>query len=335
VNSEFVAGKHDAITDVGGIRVGHWTDRRGATGCTAILYPGGALAAVDVRGGAPGSRETDVLGSQNLVRTVHGVLFTGGSAFGLAAADGVMRWLGERGAGFESVHRRVPIVPAAVIYDLGLGNPNAAPGPEAGYSAARRARGGNVAQGSVGAGTGATVAKLLGGDRAIKGGVGTASILGPRGCTVGAIVVCNAIGNVIDPADGSTLAAPRGEPGQFLSLREALAMRTAENEALAVRANTTLICVATDAVIEHSRLQRLAIQAHDGLARTVLPAHTFGDGDIAFALSTSRVPIEPPDLLELGLVVVLAVETALLKGVRLAHGLHGVPSAAEWRAATV
>ena len=334
MQSEFFAGKYDAITDVRGVRVGHWTDRRGATGCTAIMFPGGASAAVDVRGGAPGSRETDVLGSQNLVRTAHAILLTGGSAFGLAAADGVMRWLEEHGEGFESVHRRVPIVPAAVIYDLGIGDPKVAPGAEAGYAAAHRAKGGAVAQGTVGAGTGATVAKLAGAAHALKGGLGTASLRGPRGTTVAAVVVCNAIGNFVDPANGSIVAAPRGEPGEFLSLRQSLDLRTAEIDALSVRTNTTLICVVTDAVLEHSRLQRLAIQAHDGLARTVLPAHTFGDGDIAFALSTRTVPIEPADLFELGLVTVLAVEAALLKSVRLATGLHGVPSASEWRETT-
>ena len=335
MQKDFAPGKYDAITDVRGVKVGHWSDRRGATGCTAILFPGGALAAVDVRGGAPGSRETDVLGSQNLVRTAHAIFLTGGSAFGLAAADGVMRWLEEHGEGFESAHRRVPIVPAAVIYDLGVGNAKAAPSADAGYAAAARAKGGSVASGSVGAGTGATVAKLLGRDHALKGGLGTASLRGPRGTMVAALVVCNAIGNVVDPTDGSIVAAPRGEPGEFLSLRQSLDLRTAELDALSVRTNTTLICVATDAIIDHSRLQRLAIQAHDGLARTVLPAHTFGDGDIAFATTTSQVSVEPSDLLELGLLTVLVVEAALLNSVRGATGLHGVPSTTEWFSTTV
>jgi len=329
----FTTGRFDAITDVPGIRVGHWTDRRGGTGCTVILCAEGALGAVDVRGGAPGSRELDVLASQNLVRTAHAVLLTGGSAYGLAAADGVMRWLEEHGSGFASVHRPVPIVPTAVLYDLGVGRATASPTPESGYLAASRARGGQVAQGSVGAGTGATVAKILGREHALKGGIGTASFLGPGGIIVGAIAACNAVGNIIDPGTGAVLAAPRGAPGVFVPLAESLATRTAAADAL--RANTTLVCIATNATLEHGQLQRLAIQAHDGIARTIFPAHTFGDGDIAFALSTGQVAVEQHHLLDFGVLAVLAVEAAILRGVRLAKGILGVPSASEWRAITV
>src|SRR6188768_2821764 len=208
-------GPRNAITDVPGIRVGHFTDRRNLTGSTVILCESGAAAAVDTRGGAPGTRETDVLGLANLVRRCHAVVLTGGSAFGLAAADGVMRWLSERGSGFETAHRPVPIVSAAVLYDLGLGNANAHPTAEDGYRAAARAKGGAVAEGNVGAGTGATAAKLLGPEHALKAGLGTASLLGPDDIVVGAIVATNAVGSIVDPDTGKVVAGPRAPRGRF------------------------------------------------------------------------------------------------------------------------
>lgn len=342
-------GPRNAITDVPGIRVGHYTDRRAATGCTVILCAGAHAAAVDARGGAPGTRETDVLGLANLVRTCHAVVFAGGSAFGLAAAEGVMRWCAEHDIGVATTKRKVPIVSAAVLYDLALGDPHAFPGPQEGYLAAVRARRGAVAEGSVGAGTGATVAKLLGPERALKGGVGTASLVGPRGFVVGALAVTNAVGAVFDPATGECVAGPRGEaPGEFLSVPAALERRTAAMDALlqqpgaapAVPAppepagtleNTTLICVATSARLEPHELQRLAVHAHDGFARCVVPAHTRGDGDIAFALSMGETPAAPDDLLLLGALAAAAVETAVLRSVQLARGLKGVPAAADWR----
>ncbi len=326
----WAAGPRGGITDVRGIRVGHWTDRRGATGCTVILCPEGAVAAVDLRGGAPGSRETDVLGQANLVRTAHAIVLAGGSAFGLAAADGVMRWLAERGHGFGTQRRSVPIVPAAVIYDLGLGSDQAAPDGDAGYAAASRAGGGKVAEGSVGAGTGATVAKLLGPDHALKGGIGTASLVGPNGAVVAAIAVTNAVGTIVNPATGETLAGVRGDGGSFLPLYEVLELRPAMADPL--RANTTLVCVATSAKLDHRHVQRLATQAHDGMARAILPAHTMGDGDIAFALATGDVEIEDRRVLDLGVLTVLAVEQAILRSVVSARGLKGIPSATEWRA---
>lgn len=339
-------GPRNAITDIPGIRVGHYTDRRAATGCTVILCPGANAAAVDARGGAPGTRETDVLGLANLVRTCHAVLFAGGSAFGLAAADGVMRWCAEHDIGVPTAKRKVPIVSAAVIYDLALGDPLAFPGPQEGYLAAVRARRGAVAEGSVGAGTGATVAKLLGPERALKGGLGTASLAGPGGLMVGALAVVNAVGSIYDPATGECRAGPRGdEPGECLAIPAALERRTAAMDALqpaasgAVSAapgdleNTTLLCVATNARLEPHELQRLAVHAHDGFARCVVPAHTRGDGDIAFALSTGDLPARPDDLLLLGALTAAAVETAVLRAVDLARGTKAVPSAAEWRAA--
>ena len=321
----------NAITDVPGIRVGHFTDRRNATGCTVILCETATAAAVDTRGGAPGTRETDVLGLANLVRKCHAIVLTGGSAFGLAAADGVMRWLGERQAGFPTAHRPVPIVSAAVLYDLGLGNAMAAPTSDDGYRAAARAKGGAVAEGSVGAGTGATVAKLLGADTALKGGLGTASLVGPNGILVGALVATNAVGSLSDPETGKPVAGPRGAKGKFVPLPEALARRTEAFE-LTPGENTTLICVATNAALEPHQLQRVCTHAHDGFARVVVPAHTTGDGDIAFAVSMGALAVKPYDALTVGALAARAVEIALLRSVTMAKGTNGVPSAAEWRA---
>jgi len=324
-------GPRNAITDVPGIRVGHFTDRRNLTGCTVILCESSAAAAVDSRGGAPGTRETDVLGLANLVRRCHAVVLTGGSAFGLAAADGVMRWLSERGAGFETAHRPVPIVSAAVLYDLGLGNANAHPTADDGYRAAARAKGGAVAEGNVGAGTGATAAKLLGSEHAIKAGLGTASVIGPDGMVVGAIVATNAVGSVIDPYTGKTVAGPRALRGRFVSLPEALARRT-EAMQLAPGEHTTLMCVATNVRLEPHQLQRICTHAHDGFARAVVPAHTLVDGDVAFALSMGALEVAPHHALTVGILAARAIEVAVLRSVTLATGAGGMPSATEWRA---
>lgn len=324
----FIPGKRDAITDVAGIRVGHWTARRVGTGCTVIRCEESTFAAVDARGGGPGTRETDVLDAANVVRRCHAIVFAGGSAFGLGAADGAMRWLREHDTGFETPVAKVPIVPAAILFDLGLGKP-AHPGPDEGYRAAAAARAGVVRQGTIGAGTGATVAKLLGRDRVLKGGLGTASLVGPRGIVVGALAVVNCIGSVVDPATARVVAGPRAdEPGTFVDVEEAALRRTTEADT--VRESTTLICVATNAALAHHQVQRLAYHAHDGLARTIVPAHTFGDGDIAFAVAMGALTVEPQDSMTIGLMAQLAVERAILRGVIYATGLHGVPSAAEW-----
>lgn len=320
------AGPRDAITDVKGIRVGHWTDRRGATGCTVIRCETATAAAVDARGGAPGTRETDVLAGANLVRTCHGIVFAGGSAFGLAAATGVMRWFREQGVGFGTKMAKVPIVPAAVIYDLGAGSETAFPGEDAGYAAASRATGGRVAEGSVGAGTGATVAKLLGTDGRIKGGLGTSSLVGPHGIVVGAIAVTNAVGSIHDPDSGALIAGPRDADGRMAALPEVLARRTAQMDALLEPTNTTLVAVATNATLEHHLLQRIAYQAHDGMARVIVPVHTFADGDIAFAISTGSLEVREADTLTVGAMAARAVEVAIVRSVRRAKSLAGIPA---------
>lgn len=322
-------GPRNAITDVPGVRVGHYTDRKLATGCTVILCPEAAAAAVDVRGGAPGTRETDVLALSNLVRTVNAVVFSGGSAFGLTAADGVMRWCSERGIGFETTARPIPIVSSAVLYDLGVGDPMAFPGAAEGYLAAVRARGGTVAEGSVGAGTGATIAKLMGPERSLKGGVGTASVAGPDGLIVGALVAVNALGSVNDPGTGECMAGPRGDDGGFVAVPAAL--EAARDSRLAgLLQNTTLICLATNAALAPEHLQRLATSGHDGLARVVVPAHTQGDGDSVFAVTLGGVAAGAESLALLGAMAAAAVQDAVLRAVTLARGLGGVPSAREW-----
>ena len=322
----------DAITDVPGIRVGHWTNLRAATGCTVVMYEAGAVGGVDVRGAAPGTRETDLLGPGNLVDAVHAVLLTGGSAFGLDAATGVMRYLEERGSGLRFGANIIPIVPAAVLFDLGLGTARR-PDADAGYRAARAARVGAVAEGSVGAGTGATVAKLGGRDRRLKGGLGTASEALATGVVVGAIAAVNALGNIVDPRNGRLLAAPRDGVRGFLDvdrfLRTGRAWREAGAEAR--EGNTTLAVVATNAALTREQTNRLATVCQDGFARTIRPAHTRADGDTIFALATGEVPVDDAGYNALEAFATRCVERAVLRGVRLATGLAGTPSAAEWR----
>lgn len=351
----------DAITDVPGIRVGHWTDRRAATGCTVVLCTGGAVGGVDVRGAAPGTRETDLLRPENLVEEVHAVLLTGGSAMGLDAAGGVMRYLREHDYGFRLGPHIVPIVPAAVLFDLGVGRERW-PDAEAGYRAARGATRGNVAEGSVGAGTGATIAKLTGPARRLKGGLGTASEQLDTGVIVGAIVAVNAVGIVRDSSTGTVVAgvrdlgdapARRGRRRRpFIDidgfLRTGRPWRQPEDSAtpeatseepLAVAegsagagagANTTIAVVATNARLTKAQANRLATVCHDGFARAIWPVHTRGDGDTIFALATGEADVEGAGILALEAMATRAVERAIVRAVRLATGLAGVPSVSEW-----
>jgi L-aminopeptidase/D-esterase-like protein len=287
---------------------------------------------VDVRGAAPGTRETDLLRPGNLVEEVHAVLLTGGSAFGLDAAAGVMRYLEERGSGLRFGGRIIPIVPAAVLFDLGLGRPRH-PDANAGYRAARAARGAAVAEGSVGAGTGATVAKFAGADRRLKGGLGTASELLPGGLVVGAVAAVNAVGAIRDPRNGRVIAAPRSGPRRFANVERTLrAARGQPAVAAPTPENTTLAVVATNARLTKTQANRLATVAHDGFARTIWPAHTRADGDTIFVLATGEVEIDAPRYMPLEAMATLAVERAVLNGVTAAQGLAGTPSAAEWRA---
>ena len=344
--------RRDAITDVPGIRVGHWTDRRALTGCTVVLAEAGAVGGVSARGAAPGTRETDVMRPGNLVGEVHAVVLAGGSAYGLAAADGVMRYLRERGSGFpvgpaaDGAQQVVPIVPAAVLFDLAVGWP-LHPDAEAGYHAADRARGGRVAEGSVGAGTGATVAKFAGRDRALRGGVGTTSERLDGGATVGALVAVNAWGAVRDPRTGDLMAAPRADGGAgFVDVGalvragfpaaatfgtgDAAAPADARSAAPGPGEQTTLGVVATDARLSREQANRLAEVAHNGLARAIWPAHTQVDGDVIFVLATGERELSPPEYMALEALGTTAVERAVVRGVARARGHRSIPAASTW-----
>ena len=312
-----------SITDVDGIRVGHYTDVDSATGCTVVLCESGAVGGCDVRGGAPGTRETDLLRPTALVSRVHAVLLSGGSAFGLDAASGVMRFLEERGVGYRVGDAVVPIVPAAILFDLGLVTRGVRPGPDAGYEACERARSDAVGEGSVGAGTGATVAKLLGPDRCVKGGTGTASIDLGGGVVVGALMCVNALGGVRDPDSSELVAGPRGADGAML---DAASLITSPGwSAPPPGANTTIGVVATSAALTKAQANRLAETAHDGIAMAVRPAHMMGDGDTLFALSTGAV--EAPDAMDrICAAAALCVARAVVRAVRLAGSLGGVLS---------
>ena len=312
------------ITGVAGIRVGHWTDKVGLTGCTVVLCPPGTLGSGEVRGGAPGTRETDLLRPGTLVQEVHGVLLTGGSAFGLSAADGVMRWLEERGVGLDTDVARVPIVPAAVLFDLGVGDARARPDPSAGYSACEAAADGDVEEGSVGAGTGATVAKLNGPRGAIKGGVGTA-VETDGELVVGALAAVNALGEILAD-DGSVLAGARGAAAS--TQQGSGGDWPAEGEPPTFGANTTLVVVATNARLNKERCHLLSQAAHDGASTAIRPSHTMWAGDTAFALATGQVEARQA---EVEAMASDAVARAIRRAVLLATGVPNFPAVRELR----
>lgn len=279
------------IGRVQGISVGHFSDSRRPTGCTAVLCPQGAVGGVDVRGAAPGTRETDLLHPSNLVQEVHGIMLAGGSAWGLDAATGAVRWLEEQGAGLNIGVGRIPLVPAAVLFDVMMGDMRIRPDAAAGYAACRNAGldsgTGRPPEGSVGAGAGAVVGKVFGHERAMKGGIGTASFT-VDGVTVGAIIACNALGDVFNPFNGELLVGARTPDGvQLRGTRDAL-LAGEEPRPILAGSNTTIGVVATDAVITKAQAHRLAVVAHDGLARAINPVHTMSDGDSLFALGTAR-----------------------------------------------
>ncbi|MEJ8845997.1 P1 family peptidase [Variovorax rhizosphaerae] len=311
-----------AITDVASIEVGHFSDTRRPTGCTVILTREGAVGGVDVRGAAPGTRETDLLAPGNLVERVHGVMLAGGSAWGLAAAEGAMRWLEERGVGMDVRYGTLPIIPAAVLFDLPMGDPRIRPDATAGYAACEAATCQAPAEGNVGAGSGALVGKLFGIDRAMKGGIGTASVT-VAGVTVGALIACNALGDVIDPDTGQVVAGARTADGlALLDTRRAL-LRGELPQPLLAGTNTTIGVVATDAVLTKVQANRLAMVAHDGLARSINPVHTMSDGDTLFALATCRAPGTgaTPGMTVLSAMAAEAVARATLRAVRAAESL--------------
>lgn len=315
-----------AITDVPGLAVGHATDLGHLTGCTVVLCGDGAVCGVSVLGGAPGTRETDLLRPENLVERVHAVLVCGGSAFGLAAADGVMGYLEAHGIGFDTGAARVPIVPAAVLYDLAIGTSQVRPDAAMGEAACQAATAGSVAEGCVGAGTGATVGKLFGLSGAMKSGVGTWSTRVAGGTTVGALVATNAFGDVLDVRTGEILAGARDPAtGRFARTAARLQAPGPPRSPGGFPTSTTIGVIATDAAVTKAQATRLALLAHTGLARAVVPSHTSLDGDAFFVLGTGT---HAADALALEAAVADVVAEAVMRGVRAARTLGGVPGLA-------
>jgi L-aminopeptidase/D-esterase-like protein len=317
-----------SLTDVGGLRVGHFTDARRPTGCTVILAEAGAVAGVDVRGGAPGTRETDLLAPVNTVERVHAVVLAGGSAFGLDAASGVMRYLEEQGVGLAVGASRVPIVPAAVLFDLQLGDSRIRPDADAGFEAAQMASQARVVEGSVGAGAGATVGKLFGPDRAMKSGLGSAAVSLDDGLVVGALVVVNGLGDVVDPESGQLIAGVRTADGRAVQGTVESLLAGEPPRGPLGGTNTTIGVVATNAALGKAEATKVAQMAHDGLARAIRPVHTPWDGDTLFALSTGGKRVEPPALI-VGMLAAEAVARAVVRAARTAVGWRGLPAAAE------
>jgi L-aminopeptidase/D-esterase-like protein len=323
-----------SLTDVRGLSVGHFTDSRRPTGCTVVLTPQGAVAGVDVRGASPGTRETELLSPLNAVEQVHAILLSGGSAFGLDAAGGVMRWLEERGVGVEVGPVRIPIVPAAILFDLFTGDASIRPDAASGYAACIAAKTSAEAQGNVGAGSGAVVGKLFGIDRSMKGGIGSASVC-VNGVTVAAMVAVNAVGDVIDPSSGAVVAGARSEDGlRMVGTTQAILNGEALMHLMPGSA-TSIGVVATDAVISKVQANKIAQMAHDGLARSINPVHTLTDGDTLFALGTGASGLEVHTTV-LGTLAAEVVARAVLNAVRAATGISGaglptLPSASDMK----
>jgi L-aminopeptidase/D-esterase-like protein len=322
----------NSITDVPGIEVGHAQNDEALTGCTVILCRKGAVAGVDVRGGAPGTRETDLLNPINLVEKVHAVMLAGGSAFGLDAASGAMRYLEEHKIGFNTGMARVPIVPSAILYDLSVGRADVRPDAGMGYAACNAASDAVVPEGNAGAGTGASVGKIFGQKQAMKSGIGSASLSIGKGIIVGALAAVNAFGDIVDPHTGEIVAGVRSTkvgPLQFgtlnyfadtLQLMKTFTGRTVLN--FATRANTVIGVVAVNASFKKAAMTKIAQMAQDGVARAVRPAHTMLDGDVVFALATG---VKQADVSTVGAFAAEALSQAILRAVRMSASLGGLP----------
>lgn len=319
--------KEMEFTAIDGIRVGHAEDLGAATGCTVVITEAGATAGVDVRGGAPGTRETDLLDPVNLVQKVHAVLLAGGSAFGLDAAAGVMQYLEERKIGFDVAVTRVPIVCAAVLFDLTVGDHRVRPDREMGYQACLNAGKNPLRQGSVGAGTGASVGKILGMGRAMKGGLGGYA-LQVEGLQVGALVAVNCLGDVVDPLTGGKLAGVLGDDGRTVADTEEILIRSFAEKRDLFSGNTTIGIVATNASLTKAQASKLASMAQNGYARTMRPAHSMVDGDTIFALATGGIEA---DLNVVGLLAARAMERAVVAAVKNAGPLCGLKCHADIR----
>jgi L-aminopeptidase/D-esterase-like protein len=311
---------YDDITDIPGIRVGHETNLEAGTGCTVVLCDRPAVGGVDVRGGAPATRETELLRPMHLVQQVHAILLSGGSAFGLEAAAGVMRYLEERGIGLETGVARVPIVAAAAIFDLAVGSASVRPNVRAGYRACEQASGGPLTQGTVGAGTGATIGKLFDPIHATKGGLGSASVELADGTLVGALVIVNAVGDVFDPSTGQLIAGEQYSPEK-------------EPQRSHPFGNSTIAVVATNASLSKEWTNKVAQMAHDGLAQAIRPVHTLFDGDTIFALALGPEAQAPSDptltavrVSTIGAAAANTLARAVVNAVRSATALHGIPA---------
>jgi L-aminopeptidase/D-esterase-like protein len=318
------------LTAVTGVKVGHYTLKERPTGCTVVLIDGDAVGGVSQRGGAPGTRETDLLNPLNMVDKVNAIVLAGGSAFGLEAATGTVRWLEEHNIGWPAGASKVPIVPAAILFDLGVGgNPKVRPTADCGYRAAEAATSSPVQEGSIGAGAGATVGKFGGAGRSTKSGVGTASIALPNGLVVAAMVAVNAIGDVIDPATGRVVAGVRNPDGTFADARKIL--RSGATTPLPrAGENTTIGVVATNAKLSKSLVARMALMADDGYARAINPSHTNGDGDTIFSLATGRWE-GSADITVIGALAAEAMADAVVRAVTQATSVAGIPAARDLR----
>lgn len=312
------------FNDIGGLAVGHAQNTEAGTGCTVILCRAGAVAGVDVRGGAPGTRETDLLNPVNLVENIHAVLLSGGSAFGLDAAAGVMQYLEEQGVGFDVGVTRVPVVCGAVLFDLTFGDFRVRPDKTMGYAACLKA-GTACPQGNVGAGTGATVGKILGMDRAMKSGLGVCAV-SVGDLKIGAMVAVNCLGDVIDPQTGQKLAGPRNDDGKTLADTEEIMIRAYADKKNLFSGNTTIGLVATNAALTKAQATKVASMAHNGYARTMRPAHTMVDGDTIFTLSTGSISA---DISTVGLLCAFVMERAVVNAVVKTSSLGGLPGFAD------
>ncbi len=312
----------NAITDIQGLKVGHASDREGCTGCTVILCEKGAVCGIDIRGNAAGTRQIDALSTNHIVEHVHGILLAGGSAFGLDAAGGVARYLEERSVGFDVGVARIPIVPSAVIFDLGLGNPKSRPTPEMGYEACLNA-GNEIEEGSAGVGTGATVGKLFELPRAMKGGLGTCSLAMPNGLKVGALVVVNAFGDIINNITGKIIVGLRKSEGSLEFANTASLLKEGVVKKQFGIINTTLGVVATNAKFDKGETTKMAQMAQGGLIKTICPVHTTFDGDLVFALATGELEA---DVNNVGVLAEFVLAEAIKRAVKKADGFGLIPS---------
>jgi L-aminopeptidase/D-esterase-like protein len=315
-----------------GFKIGHASDFDAVTGLTVVICEEGATPGIDLRGAAPGTRETELMRPENLVDRVHAIVLSGGSALGLGAADGAVRWLREREVGWPTTGGKVPIVASAIIYDLAIGLNDRPPNTEMAYQACSNASSAWPQTGTVGVGTGATVGKVVGADRCLKSGLGFAADRLESGITVQALVAVNASGSVVDPANGATIGGPRGdEPGQFLDSRDLL-RRGEQLKAYrqVIGESTTLGVVMTDVALRKQDATRVAMMAQAGQARTIVPAWAMSDGDIVFVLAHGEQELQIGELTALGAIAAAAIEKAILGAVRAAESLGGVPAARDW-----